>query len=110
MRDSNDHMTRPDVVTAPIGRRRFIQGVGAAAGVAAITSVLPDAVAHAAPAGASQFVPLPVAVRVVDTREPAKYNFVRNWDNHITVPVAGLYGVPSGASAIVATVTAVNLS
>jgi hypothetical protein len=49
-------------------------------------------------------------VRVVDTREPGKYVFTRHWDNHITRPVSGSYGVPPEASAIVATVTAVNLS
>jgi hypothetical protein len=51
-----------------------------------------------------------VAVRVVDTREPGNYVFTRHWDNHISVPIAGSYGVPAGASAIVATVTSVNLS
>ena len=109
MRDFDDHSTRPEAVIGPIGRRRFIQGVGAAAGLAAITSVLPEGVAKAAPAGASQFIPLPVAVRVVDTRDPG-YVFTRHWDNHISVPIAGSYGVPAQASAIVATVTSVNLS
>ena len=109
MRDFDDHSTRPEAVIGPIGRRRFIQGVGAAAGLAAITSVLPEGVAKAAPAGASQFIPLPVAVRVVDTRYPG-YIYTRHWDNHISVPIAGSYGVPAQASAIVATVTAVNLS
>ena len=50
------------------------------------------------------------AVRVVDTREPGKYVFTRHWDNHISVPISGSYGVPAEAAAIVATVTAVNLS
>ncbi|HEX6659976.1 MAG TPA: sortase [Ilumatobacter sp.] len=109
MRDFDDHSTRPEAVIGPIGRRRFIQGVGAAAGLAAITSVLPEGVAKAAPAGASQFIPLPVAVRVVDTRSPG-YVYTRHWNNHISVPIAGSYGVPAQASAIVATVTAVNLS
>jgi hypothetical protein len=49
-------------------------------------------------------------VRVVDTREPGKYVFTRHWDNHISVPISGSYGVPAEAAAIVATVTAVNLS
>jgi len=110
MPDFNDHLTRPEPAIAPIGRRRFLQGVGTAAGLAAIASVLPEGIAKAAPAGASQFIPLPVAVRVVDTREPGKYVFTRHWDNHISVPIAGSYGVPAGASAIVATVTSVNLS
>lgn len=110
MRDSESQLTRPDATIGPIGRRRFIQGVGVMASAAAVASVLPEGVAKAAPAGASQFIPLPVAVRVVDTREPGKYVFTRYWDNHIGVPIAGSYGVPAGASAIVATVTAVNLS
>jgi hypothetical protein len=109
MRDFDDHSTRPEAVIGPIGRRRFIQGVGAAAGLAAITSVLPEGVAKAAPKDASQFIPLPVAVRVVDTRYPG-YVYTRHWDNHISVPISGSYGVPAEASAIVATVTAVNLS
>ena len=100
---------RPGSLTGAIGRRQFIQGVGAAAGVGLIGSVLPGAVAEAAPPGASQFIPLPVAVRVVDTREPHLYSFVRHWDNHIGVPIAGSYGVPADATAIVATVTAVNI-
>ncbi|HZB43001.1 MAG TPA: sortase [Ilumatobacter sp.] len=110
MPEIDHYSTRPETVIGPIGRRRFIQGVGAAAGMAAISSVLPEGVAKAVPAGASQFIPLPVAVRVVDTREPGKYVFVRHWDNHISVPIAGSYGVPAEASAIVATVTSVNLS
>ena len=110
MRDSNDHLTRPEAVIGPIGRRRFIQGAGAIAGAAAIASVLPEGIAKAAPADASQFIPLPVAVRVVDTREPGKYVFTRHWDNHISVPISGSYGVPAEASAIVATVTSVNLA
>ena len=109
MRDFDDHSARPEAVIGPIGRRRFIQGVGAAAGLAAITSVLPEGVAKAAPAGASQFIPLPVAVRVADTRYPG-YVYTRHWNNHISVPIAGSYGVPAEASAIVATVTSVNLS
>ena len=88
MRDFDDDSTRPEAVIGPIGRRRFIQGVGAAAGAAAIGAVLPEGVAKAAPAGASQFIPLPVAVRVVDTRDPGRYVFIRHWDNHISVPIA----------------------
>jgi hypothetical protein len=110
MREFEDHSARPEATIGPIGRRRFIQGIGVVAGAAAISSVLPDGIAKAAPAGASQFIPLPVAVRVVDTREPGKYVFTRHWDNHISVPISGSYGVPAEASAIVATVTAVNLS
>ncbi len=110
MRDFEDHLTRPETAIGPIGRRRFIQGAGVVAGAAAISAVLPDGIAKAAPAGASQFIPLPVAVRVVDTREPGRYKFHRHWDNHIGVPIANDYGVPPEATAIVATVTAVNLS
>ena len=110
MRDHEDHLTRSELAIGPIGRRRFIQGAGVVAGAAALSAVLPDGIANAAPAGASQFIPLPVAVRVVDTREPWKYKFHRHWDNHIGVPIANDYGVPPEATAIVATVTAVNMS
>jgi len=110
MRDSIDHLTRPDDVVGPIGRRRFIQGAGAIVGAATVAAMLPEGIVKAAPGGASQFIPLPVAVRVVDTREPGKYVFNRIWDNHISVPISGSYGVPAEASAIVATVTSVNLS
>src|SRR4029453_2054388 len=109
MRNFADHSTRPEAVIGPIGRRRFIQGAGAVAGAAAIASVLPEGIAKAAPAGASQFIPLPEAVRVVDTREPGNYAYIPHADNHISVPIAGKYGVPADATAIVATVTAVNL-
>src|SRR6188768_1842162 len=113
MRDFEDHLTRSEALIGQlgsIGRRRFITGAGVVAGAAAIASVLPEGIAKAAPVGASQFIPLPVAVRVVDTREPGRYAFTRHWDNHISVPIAGSYGVPAEASAIVATVTSVNLA
>jgi hypothetical protein len=92
-----------------VGRRRFLQGVGVAAGTAAIGSMLPSGAARAAPAGASQFIPLPEVKRIVDTREPHLYEFTQHWNNHISIPISGRYGVPHDASAIVATVTAVNL-
>ena len=110
MRDINDHLTRSEAAIGPIGRRRFIQGAGAIAGAAAVASVLPDGIAKAAPAGASQFIPLPVAQRVIDTRKAAEYVFIGHANNHISVPIAGNYGVPMEATAIVATVTAVNLA
>ncbi len=92
----------------PFGRRRFVQGVGAAAGAGALATVLPAASASALTAGASAFAPLPKAVRVVDTRTPGSYVFTRLSDVAISVPISGSYGVPSDATAIVATLTSVN--
>ncbi|HUF98254.1 MAG TPA: sortase [Ilumatobacter sp.] len=92
----------------PFGRRRFVQGVGAAAGAGALASVLPSLQANALAAGASAFAALPKAVRVVDTRTPQNYSFHRASDVQIAVPIAGLYGVPENATAIVATLTGVN--
>jgi len=92
-----------------LGRRRFVQGAGAAAGAATLAGVLPAGLAHAAlPAGASAFKGLPTAVRAVDTRDPGAYSFQRLAGNHIRLTVAGSYGVPATATAVVATVTGVN--
>src|SRR5262245_5236415 len=111
MSELNDHDTRTESLIGPIGRRRFIQGAGAAAGIAALSSALPAGIASAAPPppGASQFIPLPEVKPLLDTRDPSPYQFQRFANNHVRVPIAGLYGVPADASAIVATVTAVNL-
>ncbi len=95
-------------VARPFGRRRFMQGVGAAAGVGALSAVLPAMSANALTAGASAFAALPKAVRVVDTRTPGNYSFNRASDLEISVPIAGMYGVPADATAIVATLTGVN--
>ncbi|MDJ0771319.1 MAG: sortase [Ilumatobacter sp.] len=108
--------THPDQVlaphaTEPFGRRRFIQGVGAVAGAGVLTSVIPDGLAHAAvPAGASQFKPLPTAIRIADTRDPSLAPYNQITPTRIRVKVAGRNGVPSNASAAVLTVTAVNHS
>jgi hypothetical protein len=97
-----------DRASPPLGRRRFLQGVGAAAGLGALATVLPSAPAAALAAGASQFVALPIAVRVVDTRDPASYEFTALGDNYVRVPLAGRHAIPAQATAIVATLTAVN--
>lgn len=97
------------VGAARLGRRRFLAGAGAAAGVAAIAVTVPTGSAAAAsPAGASRFVALPSAVRVVDTREPARYDFTRPDPSRVRVVVAGEHDVSPQASAAVLTVTAVN--
>src|SRR5690606_25224295 len=78
--DRAPHMTTernadPSHETVPsIGRRRFIQAAGAAAGATALTAAVPSGRASAAvPAGASSFVPLPTAVRLADTRSAGQY-------------------------------------
>ncbi len=94
-----------------IGRRRFIQGLGAVAGAGALTTVLPPGAAHAAvPEGASSYRSLATAVRVLDTREPARYRFRTVAPNRLRLKIAGTNGVPRRASALVLTVTAVNAS
>jgi hypothetical protein len=93
-----------------LGRRRFLLALGASAGAGALASLSGAAPASALAAGASRFVPLPQAVRVIDTRQAERYEFQRFADNHVRIPIAGSHGVPAGATAIVATVTAVNLS
>lgn len=95
-------------LSKPFGRRRFMQGVGVAAGAGAFATVLPALSASALAPDASAFAALPKAVRVVDTRTPGNYAFNRSSDVAISVPIAGLYGVPANATAIVATLTGVN--
>lgn len=99
-----------DVVGATgLGRRRFLVGAGAAAGAVAIASTVPGGLADAAsPAGASRFVALPAAVRVADTRKPARYEYSKPGANRIRIALAGEHGVVAQASAVVVTVTAVN--
>lgn len=93
----------------PIGRRRFIGGVVAAAGAGMLAAGSPVGVADAAvPVGASKFVPLPVAVRVVDTRQPLPDGVTRLTSTQIRLQIGGNHGVPSTATALVATVTGVN--
>ena len=102
-----------DLVTSSrLGRRRFLAAVGATVGAGALTAALPVGVARATvPGGASKFVPLPKAVRVVDTREALGPDVTRISQQHIRVKITGgSSGVPTTASAIVSTVTAVNWS
>ncbi len=97
------------LTTAPIGRRRFIVGAGATAAAGIIAATLPVGLADAAaPPGASKFVALPVAVRVIDTRTPLDYVFTQVSATQIRLQIGGQYGVPSLATALVATVTSVN--
>jgi LPXTG-site transpeptidase (sortase) family protein len=92
-----------------LGRRRFLVGAGAAAGMAAITASVPDGVARAAsPTGASRFVALSAAVRLADTRKPANYDYSTPGTNRIRIVLAGEHDVSPQASAAVLTVTAVN--
>lgn len=106
--DASD-LSTPDL--SSIGRRRFLQGVGAATGATALGSVVPQGFAHAAlPEGASAFTPLPKGVRLADTREPSRYPFTRVADNHIRVQVRDRAGVPATATAVVLTVTGVKYS
>ena len=106
-RDADD----PDGVAAGrIGRRRFLQGVGATVAAAAVTTGLDAGVAHAAvPAGAGQFVALPTVTRVLDTRT-TDHPYQRLHPNAVRVALAGQYGIPANASAVVGTLTAVNLA
>jgi hypothetical protein len=90
-----------------VGRRRFLKGVGATA-AAAVAVGHTSGTAHAAPpAGASQFVALPTVTRVLDTRT-AQWPYQRLHPNAVRVALAGQYGIPANASAIVGTLTAVN--
>lgn len=104
--------TEPDDHPAPIGRRRFLRGVGAVAGSAALAHVAPSGVAAAPPPGAGRFVPLPKAVRVIDTRQPDRYEFSSLVPpaarRHVRIRIAGAHGVPKDATAVVATATGVN--
>jgi sortase (surface protein transpeptidase) len=101
----------PSLAPEPIGRRRFLQGVGAIAGAGAVACVLPTGIAHAAvPAGASRFVALAEGVRAVDTRNAGGVGYTRLAADRIRVPVAGKYGVPATARALVLTVAGINRS
>lgn len=99
-----------DLPGGRLGRRRFLVGVGAAAGAASFTSLLPafGAQAVSLPDGASAFVPLPKAVRLADTRPPK--NYPRISTNLVRVKVRDIPGVPSTASAVVLTVTGVDIN
>jgi len=97
-----------DSLSDRIGRRRFLVGAGAVAGAGIVGATLPATVTQAAPTAASAFAPLPNAVRVVDTRDPGNYTFDRLANNRIRLHLGGNHGIPATASAVVATVTAVN--
>lgn len=96
-----------------VDRRRFVQTAGAAAGAAALTTTLTTtfpagrAAAVSLPAGASAFGALAAPFRVLDTRISGA-GFTRLDDRRISVALRGLYGVPTTATAVVATVTGVN--
>lgn len=93
---------------APFGRRRFLAGAGAVTAGVLASGWSPGHANAAPPAGAGQFVPLPEAVRMLDTRTPASYEFTTISPTHRRVAVAGEFGVADDATAIVATLTAVN--
>jgi hypothetical protein len=93
-----------------LGRRRFLGGVGAAAGAVVLgADVLHVPTARALAAGASTFVPLPRQVRFADTRHPDRYPFDRLTPTRIRVQVTGREGIPAGATAAVVTLTAIDL-
>ncbi len=113
------HLTAPLIDTIDIepsdagyhlGRRRFLVGLGAAAGAGAMSSLLPAGATQAAPlpATASVFTPLPNAIRLVDTRPPVFYP--RITPNVVRVQVRGVSGVPANASAVVLTVTGKDIN
>lgn len=111
MTEPNPDPRRPDAPADLIGRRRFLQGVGAVAGAGAVGAALPAGLVHASvPAGASAFVPLDQATRAVDTRPAnrADFDFERLAANRIRLQVGGRHGVPSGSTAVVATLAGVN--
>jgi hypothetical protein len=99
---------QPEAGARRIGRRRFLKGVGATAGAGALVGLVPSGVAAAAPAGASRFQTIPRATRIVDTRKSTGNTFTRVGPNQIRQQITSSFGVPSGATAIVATVTAIN--
>lgn len=111
MFDTADTTTHATIHTATrntrFGRRGFLAGAGAAtAGV--LAPVWSAGTANAAPAGASRFVPLAEATRVLDTREPQSYLFTVLGPSALRVAITGANGITSDATAIVATLTAVN--
>ncbi len=100
-----------------VPRRQFIAGIGAGVGLAMAADAglfSPRLLAAASvPTGATRFVPLPMQVRLADTRKPPDgeypYEVVdAESGQHIRVRVIGRAGVPTTATAAVFTVTAVN--
>jgi sortase (surface protein transpeptidase) len=99
------------VPASRLGRRRFLQGVGAVVGAGAVAGTLPAGAAEAvAPRGASRFVALDRAVRAVDTRPANADDHEFRWlsSNRIRLKIGGNFGVPATATAVVATLAGVN--
>jgi Sortase domain len=92
-----------------LGRRRFIAGLGAAAGAGAFGATFGAGTAQALPAGASVFQPLVQQTRFADTRHPVTYPFERLGPNRIRVQITGRHGIPANATAAVLTLTAIDL-
>lgn len=96
---------------ARLGRRRFIAGVGAAGAGAAIgvgsVASSAGAPASALDAGASRFVALPKALRALDTRRPSGFQFQNLSSTRLRLPLAGKFGVPANASAVVLNVVGI---
>lgn len=111
----HDHLPDEDTVLDPgafrVGRRRFLQGVGAVAGATAVSAAVPTGLVRAAvPAGAGRFVALGQAVRAVDTRPDAAGDHEFRWwsSNRIRLKLGGRLGIPADATAVVATVAGIN--
>lgn len=107
----SDTVGTVDDLAGHLGRRRFIQGIGAIAGAGVVSSVVPHGLAEAAlPGNASAFVALDQAVRAVDTRSEfaAEHDFERLAGNRIRLQVGGNFGVPDDATAVVATLAGAN--
>lgn len=107
--DAHQALDPSEVSAGRIGRRRFIQGVGATAAATAVATGTAAGTGHALVAGASQFVALPTVTRVLDTRT-STYPYQRLHPNAVRVALAGQYGIPTNATAIVATLTGVNMA
>lgn len=107
-----DSAPSPADRSTALDRRRFLGGVGAIAGTAALAHVAPSGALAAPPPGAGRFVPLAKAVRVIDTRDPRRYSFrslsAPATRRHVRITIAGAHGVPPEATAVVATATGVN--
>lgn len=107
-----NHTPDGGAATLRVDRRTFVHGAGAAAGAAALASTLPvgRALAATLPAGASSFAALAAPARVVDTRAATHVGgYQRIDDRRLRVPLRGQYGVPDNATAVVATLTGVNM-
>jgi hypothetical protein len=94
---------------APLGRRRFLVGAGVAAGAGVLAATVQAPPASALPAGTSVFRPLAQQTRFADTRHPATYPFERLGPKRIRVQITGRAGIPTTATAVVVTLTAIDL-